>query len=205
MSGTLTHANVHEALSAAQAEFPVLPKPAKNPHFKSKFTPLDVIAEKIDPILAKFGLSFSSQPASNEVTGEPVLRYALSHGATDTHIRGEMNLFPVKRDPQGQGASITYARRYAKTAVLDLVADEDVDGEDNYNRASKPAASKPKPAPAAPKTLTTAQAIKLQSKLNEIQADYDQVNLEMTALGASELTDLTAEQAKALVAKFSGA
>jgi hypothetical protein len=39
-----------------------------------------------------------------------------------------MLLCAAKRDPQGQGAAITYARRFAYMSVLGLVADKDDDG-----------------------------------------------------------------------------
>jgi hypothetical protein len=40
-----------------------------------------------------------------------------------------MQLLLSKNDAQGQGSAITYARRYALCAVLNLVADDDDDGQ----------------------------------------------------------------------------
>jgi hypothetical protein len=61
-----------------------------------------------------------------------------------------MPLLLDKRNSQGLGSAITYARRYALTAVLNLVADEDDDG----NQASSPPAAaqhKDDARPAAPR------------------------------------------------------
>jgi hypothetical protein len=40
-----------------------------------------------------------------------------------------MKLLLSKIDPQGQGSGVTYARRYALVSVLNLVADDDDDGQ----------------------------------------------------------------------------
>lgn len=143
------HKTLFAALAAVQAEMPTLPKDATNPHFRSKFTPLDTIVETTTPILTSHGLAWSARPSYDDA-GNPTLRYTLAHGASGQREDGEMLLLLSKTDPQGQGAAITYARRYAISAVLNIVADEDVDGE-NIAPASKPkpkgkAKAKPKPA-----------------------------------------------------------
>lgn len=120
------------ALLAVQAEAPTLPKNASNPHYKSKFTPLDTIVEIIGPILAKHGLVWTTLPGRDD-DGTPALRYRLIHAATGETLNGSIPLLMTKTDPQGMGSAITYARRYAMTAVLNLVADDDDDG----NQASR--------------------------------------------------------------------
>lgn len=125
-------AGLYPALLAVQAEAPTLQKTAINPHFKSKFVPLDVVTEAVMPILNKNGLVWMTLPGVTE-NGNPVLRYSLVHAETQESVEGAMALLPQKSDPQGQGSAITYARRYALMAVLGLVADEDDDG----NAASK--------------------------------------------------------------------
>lgn len=114
------------ALLAAQQEMPALKKTATNPHFKSKFAPLDTIVETVNPILHKHGLVWSTLPGHDEYG--PALTYRLSHAPTGDAIEGTMPLLLSKQDPQGMGSAITYARRYALCAVLNLVADDDDDG-----------------------------------------------------------------------------
>jgi hypothetical protein len=113
---------------AVQGEAPTLPKDATNPHYKSKYTPLDTIVERIGPILNKHGLVWSTLPGRDE-HGDPALTYRLSHAPTGEVLEGTMPLLLSKQDAQGQGSAITYARRYALCAVLNLVADDDDDGQ----------------------------------------------------------------------------
>jgi hypothetical protein len=145
-------AGLLDAMLAVQAEAPTLKKDATNPHFRSKYAPLDTIVETINPLLVKNGLVWSTMPSFDETTGEPTLKYELAHAPSGQSKDGEMKLLLSKGDPQGQGSAITYARRYALVSVLNLVADDDDDGHaasqsrSGYGspRASKPAA---KPAP----------------------------------------------------------
>lgn len=116
-----------EAMLAVQAVAPKLKKSATNPHYKSKFAPLDEIVEVVNPLLSEQGLVWTTLPSHNEAVG-PTLRYKLSHAPTGEYEAGEMPLLLSKQDAQGQGSAITYARRYALCAVLNLVADDDDDG-----------------------------------------------------------------------------
>ena len=124
------HKSLAEALLAFKAEAPTLPKDKTTPHFKSKYTGLDTIADKIDPLLQKHGLVWVACPGHEN--GHPTLDYRLLHAATGEAMSGSMLLMLDKENSQGLGSALTYCRRYAKVAVLDLVADEDDDG----NRAS---------------------------------------------------------------------
>ena len=134
---TATKDTIYTALLAVQAEAPTLQKSSINPHFKSKFVPLDAVHEAVMPLLNKNGLAWVTLPGVSE-GGNPVLRYRLIHAATGEEVTGTMPLLPTKQDPQGQGSAITYARRYSLMAVLGLVADEDDDG----NKASEGGPSK---------------------------------------------------------------
>lgn len=130
-----------DALLSAQSEMPHLPKTGVNPHFKSKFVPLDVVIEKALPVLHKHGLAVVQLPTT--IDGRPALRTRLLHTSGE-FIEDTMLLLCAKEDPQGQGAALTYARRYALTAMLALADEDDDDG----NRAS-----------AAPKAQRAATAV----------------------------------------------
>lgn len=142
-----------DAMLAVQGEADTLPKDATNPHFKSRYTPLDTIVEKVGPLLTKNGLVWMAFPGRDE-HGDPALKYRLEHAPSGEFREGEMPLLLSKNDAQGQGSAITYARRYALCAVLNLVADVDDDGNKaaegaqggvRYGRASgKPASDKQK-------------------------------------------------------------
>jgi hypothetical protein len=57
-------------------------------------------------------------------------------------VKSTISLAPVKdNNPQAVGSALTYARRYALSAVLGLAIGED---DDDGHRAAKPAPAKPK-------------------------------------------------------------
>lgn len=114
-----------EALVAAQAQFPAIPKDSENPFFKSKYADLATVIKAAMPVLTKNGLAISQGISHYE--GQSTLKTYLIH-KSGQFIVDEMPLMPVKNDPQSQGSAITYARRYSYMAVLGLVADEDDDG-----------------------------------------------------------------------------
>src|SRR4051812_29575001 len=116
------HATLFAALLAVQGEAGTLTKDATNPHFRSKYVPLDTIVEEVGPILHRHGLVWMAKPGENG-EGKPVLNYVLGHAKSGEREEGSMPLLLQKSDPQGQGSARTYARRYALCAVLNLVAD----------------------------------------------------------------------------------
>lgn len=115
------------AILAAQAAAPTLPKDKVNPHFGSRFTGLETVTETIGPILREQGLVWLTLPG-RDAQGNPVLHYQLVLARTGEAVGGAMGLLLSKGDMQGLGSAITYARRYALCAILGLVGDEDDDG-----------------------------------------------------------------------------
>lgn len=113
------------ALIAAQAEFPSIPKDGYNPHFKSKFSTLAAVKKATQPVLVKHQLAVTQFP-SMTYDGKPALTTLLAH-ASGQYMYDVTALSMVKSDPQAQGSAITYLRRYAWSAVLGLVTDEDDD------------------------------------------------------------------------------
>lgn len=126
------------SLLAVQSEAPTLPKDATNPHFKSKYTPLDTIVQTIGPILQKHGLVWMTLPGIDAASGEPTLTYRLAHAETGEVLEGSMPLLLTKKDAQSHGSAITYARRYALCSVLNLVADDDDDGHAAARQPTRP-------------------------------------------------------------------
>jgi hypothetical protein len=128
------------ALLAFQAEAPTLSKNAAGQvgSRNYKYVDLHSIVETITPLLAKHGLTWTTRPTGTH--DAPTLTYELlweGNPDEDTAedrdlqaIAGEMPLYlPEHPTSQTLGSAITYARRYALTAVLNLVADEDDDGQ----------------------------------------------------------------------------
>lgn len=127
------------ALAAAQAEFEAVPKTATNPFFHSKYANLPSVVLAASPILARHGLAVTQFP---DFDGEvDLLTTRLMH-TSGQWLESSMRLYMAKATPQDQGSAITYARRYAYSAAIGIVTEEDDDGH---------AASQPRPSTAAKK------------------------------------------------------
>jgi ERF superfamily protein len=113
------------ALVKFQASISSVAKNAENPFFKSSYADLAQVKRIAQPHLKEAELAVAQFPT--HVDGEPALRSMLVH-SSGQYIEDTMLLVMVKKDPQGQGSAMTYARRYAYMAILGLVADEDDDG-----------------------------------------------------------------------------
>ena len=103
-------------------------KNANNPFFKSKYASLSNILDVVTPVLVQCDLNIMQMPV-----GDGELRTILSHVSGEI-VESTFNMKITKNDPQSMGSAITYARRYAIGAILNLNIDEDDDG----NQASIP-------------------------------------------------------------------
>jgi hypothetical protein len=186
------------ALLAVQAEAPTLPKDKTNPHFGSKFTGLDTIVEKVGPLLVKHRLVWITQPGRDELG--PFLEYRLVHVDSGEGLIGRMPLLLSKGDSQGLGSALTYARRYALTAVLNLVADEDDDG----NSTAQSSYGQNKPAPAK----TTGRNLQSHAKglgNPSLVAAFRQAGLEAPEHPWPALSNVPAQHYDALYAALTAA
>jgi len=110
------------ALIQAQGKFSPILRTATNPHFRSKYATLDAIIDATRDALGGEGLAVSQL-----LTPQNTLRTVLMHISGQT-IESEINLFLNKQDSQGNGSAITYARRYALSAILGVASEDDDDG-----------------------------------------------------------------------------
>lgn len=124
-----------KAMAAAQGEMKNIGFDKTNPHFKNRYASLAAVRDAVTPILAKHGLSVIQMPTSDVVDGKPYVgcRTIIGH-SEGGYIEGSFVLPLVKPAPQDGGSALTYARRYAELAALNLVGDDDDDG----NAASEP-------------------------------------------------------------------
>ena len=119
--------NLASALAAFQLELPRLAKgnTADMGNYIIKYADLAGVSTVVLPLLAKHGLSFSAKPTLDDA-GRFVLEYSLRHqsGESDT------GRYPLPSGtPQQLGSAITYARRYALSAVTGVAPDVDDDGK----------------------------------------------------------------------------
>ena len=119
------------ALVNVQAKIKAAKKDSTNPFFHSKYADLNAVWDVCRGPLSDNGLAVIQ--TSRVVGTEVAVVTTLAH-VSGEWVRGELLLIPTKRDPQGIGSAMTYARRYALAAIVGIVADEDDDG----NAASRP-------------------------------------------------------------------
>lgn len=103
------------------------------------------LLEQVRPLLQKNQLTWSTFPTTM-LEGEKLksaLRYELKFVPTG-EVEGDTMLTATKEDTsQAQGSGITYGRRYALQAVLDIAPDGDDDGEAASTAAPRPAPADP--------------------------------------------------------------
>ena len=130
-------ASLNEALFNVQQGCPAITKETSNPFFKSKYADLPTIWGVIRPLM-KTNKLFLSHSVKNDGDGEYLIT-TITHVPTGDNISTTNKITLVKHTAQEYGSYMTYMRRYALTAMLGLVTDEDDDG----NSATEAAKSQP--------------------------------------------------------------
>lgn len=142
-------------------------KSASNPFFKSKYAPLPEVRAALQPLLASCDLALITMPVI--IDGQNGLHFFLIH-SSGQYLDGQWLLTPAQKTPQGEGADVTYKRRFGEMAITGLVADEDDDGQ----KASAPSApTKPrKESQSLPTRLDLAKArLRNAIKSSGVKAD----------------------------------
>ena len=120
-------ANLAEALAAAQGAFPAIYKTkfvkiktAKG-EYSYHYAPLDEIVAATRPVLLQHGLAVS------QGCRDGVLTTLLMHRSGEW-IEANDPIAPAL-DAKAYGSELSFKRRYAYTAILGLVTEDDDDGE----------------------------------------------------------------------------
>jgi len=121
---------ITKALVKFHMEVGKIKKDAQNPFFNSSYASLSNILDVVTPVLVQCDLNIVQMPV-----GEGRLKTILAHVSGET-IESEFDMHVTKRDPQAMGSAITYARRYAIGALLNL----NIEDDDDANQASAPSA-----------------------------------------------------------------
>ena len=150
-------ASLASAMAAAFAEIEAATKTANNPHFKSKYADLGAIIDAVKPPLIKHGLFFTQRPQPSE--DGVIVETVLHHAGGETLSLGSLYVPANKKDAQGFGSAMTYARRYALQTAFGVPTEDD-DG--NAAAAS---------APASNALVSEEQLHQLQDKANAVGAD----------------------------------
>lgn len=112
------------ALIAARAEISNVKKTSTNPHFKSKYAPLDEIIEATEEHLNKNGLYLFNDIRSDGAQ-EITVSAALYHVSGEWIETEGVRIRLVKDDAQGVGSAITYGRRYTVQSLLGIASEDD--------------------------------------------------------------------------------
>ena len=127
----------------AQQELRPALKDAVNPAFRSRYADLSAVVEAAK-VYAKHGIAVWQDVTLNDIGASVVTR--LTHASGQWIEFGPLTVPLGKRDAHGVGSATTYAKRYALSAALCIVADEDDDG----NAAADPGQQRAVAAPVMP-------------------------------------------------------
>lgn len=114
------------ALAKAQSKIENALKSKKNPFYKSSYADLASVWDVCKEPLSSNGLAVVQTVEGNQ--DDMFLVTILGHSSSQW-IKSKIPLILTKKDPQALGSCITYARRYALSAMVGVCADEDDDGE----------------------------------------------------------------------------
>ena len=111
------------SLAKAQSEMKGAQKNAINPFFKSNYADLDTVIKSCLPQLTKNGLSIIQGNDVDE-RGSFYITTMLLHNSGQW-IKSKLKMPITKPDAQGVGATITYARRFALSAMIGIAQTDD--------------------------------------------------------------------------------
>ena len=130
--------NLLDALAKMQAVLDNAKKESDNPFFKSKYADLAQCLQTAKKPMADNGLSISQHCTFDGQFVQCVT--VLGHSSGQMMI-STLNVPVAKKDAQGIGSSITYARRYALSSIIGLTQKDD-DGEGSVGRTEDDAKTK---------------------------------------------------------------
>lgn len=121
-----------KAFAKTQQELKQPLKDAENPYFNSTYVPLENVVQSITDVATKNGLSYSQEPTT--IDGVVSVATLIMHSSGEWIEYEPLRLKPDKNNIQGCGSAITYAKRYALSAIFGITSDKDDDG----NEATQP-------------------------------------------------------------------
>jgi len=123
-----------EALAKAQGKIENALKDKKNPFFKSSYADLASVWDACRTPLSTNGLAIIQ---TVEGTREGMFLNTWLGHSSGQWMTSKLPMIVMKQDPQSVGSAITYARRYALSALVGICPDEDDDGEKAMGRKNE--------------------------------------------------------------------
>lgn len=175
-----------KALAKFQGEVKNPSNTATNPYFKSKYAPLNDVLNLVRPLLSKNGLSVVQAPSGD---GENiVVTTTLIHESGEWIESSPLVLKADKATAQGAGSAITYARRYALSAVLGISSEDDDDGNHAESKEPKESNKQDKA------NLTDSQIKRLYTIANKAGYNSDTVKTHVKNRFNKEVKELNKEE-----------
>jgi len=124
-------------LAAMQAELPIVAKNGRG-HNNATFAKLEDINEEIRPTLQKYGFAVTFRTRQNEktVTISAILSHKLGH-SEETDLVLPLDTSGSKNAVQAIGSTLSYGKRYALCALLNISTGDDTDGAIAQAKAQK--------------------------------------------------------------------
>ena len=169
-------------LPVALADLGSATKNSKNPHFRSNYADLASTIAALEP-LKGHGVWFMQNTLDAE-NGVAVETFYIGHG--EKISAGVLFVPATKRDAQGYGSALTYARRYGLQTAFGL-ATEDDDG----NAAVASHQGQPEPEPISKEALD-----KIRSLLEKTETEAKKI---CDAYNVTDLGKLTGKQGLAVI------
>jgi hypothetical protein len=129
-------AKLFKSLCECKKDFVPLSKNKKG--YGYSYTPLDSVIDMLNTVLPKHGINFVQFPST--IGDNYALTTRIFHESgewMEDTIIFSLTEISKANDTQKLGASITYFRRYALSAIFGIASDEDIDGNIEMNIAAK--------------------------------------------------------------------
>ena len=145
--GVTDKVKIVEAILLAQAEFPIIHKAdtakiktKSGSSFTYKFAPLPIVMETIQPIMTKYklGVTHDTKTVGDFITVISVLMHESGEYKQTSITESVSANSESKNHVQAVGGLITFLKRYNIANLLNLVTDEDADGNNLGGNNSTP-------------------------------------------------------------------
>lgn len=172
---------ISAALAKAQGEIDGAKKAKTNPAFRSKYADLSGCVEACRDALTECGIAVLQlpQPCDDGV----LLVTMLTHSSGQWISDGGLHVPANKKDAQGFGSALTYARRYGLCAMVGI-APEDDDGN-AATKSYKPEQKGITPTAGAMESMSPKQV----QNLNDIAGEARRLLMEGMDIGAAHMID----------------
>ena len=115
------------AMLKVQATLQPAIKDQDNPLTDSRYATLNAVMNACKDALISNGVWMAQYPVASE-PGHLALVTKLTHTASGQFQASVLHMPLPQADPQGYGSAMTYARRYALSALLGMICEDDDDG-----------------------------------------------------------------------------